>query len=148
MMPTDFATHLTAFLTTYMAGQRGASPNTIRSYRDTFVLFLRYLRDAHGRPAEKVTLANMDTPVVIAFLQHLQTARCGHPFPVSCAGRTTAQSAGRYTRRPRGGLVQYHHETRSASFTPFQSVTRPIHAQKPPSPSQARGQPVQPSSDG
>lgn len=78
MKPTDFATHLTAFLTTYLAGQRGASPNTIRSYRDTFVLLLRYLRDAHDRPVEKVTLANVEAPLVVAFLDHLQRERgCG-----------------------------------------------------------------------
>lgn len=84
MKPTDFATHLTAFLTTYMAGQRCASPNTIRSYRDTFVLLLRFLRDAHERPVEKVSLANIEAPIITAFLQHLQTER-------GCSARTCNQ---------------------------------------------------------
>jgi integrase/recombinase XerD len=79
MKPTDFATHLTAFLTAYLAGQRSASPNTIRSYRDTFVLLLRYLRDVHDRPAEKVALANIDAPIIVAFLEHLQTERGNSP---------------------------------------------------------------------
>ncbi len=79
MRPTDFATHLTAFLTTYMAGQRNASPNTIRSYRDTFVLLLRFLRDAHHHPVEKVKLANIDAPTVVEFLEHLQTERGSSP---------------------------------------------------------------------
>lgn len=88
MKPTDFATQLTAFLTTYMADQRNASPNTIRSYRDTFVLFLRYLRDAHNRPVEKITLASVDAPTVVAFLEHLQTERgCG---PRTCNQRLAA----------------------------------------------------------
>jgi hypothetical protein len=39
MKPTDFARHLTAFLTDYLAGQRQVSPHTIQAYRDVFVLF-------------------------------------------------------------------------------------------------------------
>lgn len=84
MKPTDFATHLTAFLTAYMSGQRNASPNTIRSYRDTFVLLLRFLRDAHDRPVEKLTLANVDAPTVVSFLEHLQAER-------ACSQRTCNQ---------------------------------------------------------
>lgn len=84
MKPTDFATHLTAFLTTYMADQRNASPNTIRSYRDTFVLLLRYLRDARDRCVEKITLASIDAPTVVAFLEYLQTER-------GCSPRTCNQ---------------------------------------------------------
>lgn len=84
MKPTDFATHLTAFLTTYLAGQRNASPNTIRSYRDTFVLLLRFLRDTHERPVEKLTLAHLDAPTTVVFLEHLQTER-------GCSPRTCNQ---------------------------------------------------------
>lgn len=84
MKPTDFATQLTAFLSTYMADQRNASPNTIRSYRDTFVLLLRYLRDVRERPVEKVTLASLDAPTVVAFLEHLQNER-------GCSPRTCNQ---------------------------------------------------------
>lgn len=84
MTPTDFARHLTGFLTTYLAGQRNASSNTIRSYRDTFVLLLRYLRDVHGRPVEKVTIGTLNAPLVVAFLEHLQTER-------QCSPRTCNQ---------------------------------------------------------
>jgi integrase/recombinase XerD len=76
--PTDFARHLTGFLTGYLGTQRHASPNTVRSYRDTFVLLLRYLRDAKHLPAERVTLMTLEAPVIVGFLEHLQTARqCG-----------------------------------------------------------------------
>lgn len=79
MTPTDFARHVTAFLTTYLAGQRNASPNTIRSYRDTFVLLLRYLRDVRDLPVEKITIAALDAPTLVAFLEHLQTERRCNP---------------------------------------------------------------------
>lgn len=88
MKPTDFALHLTGFLTTHLAGQRNASSNTIRSYRDTFVLLLRYLRDVYDRPAEKVTVATIDAPLVTAFLEHLQTDR--HCSPRTCNQRLAA----------------------------------------------------------
>ena len=45
MRPTNLATHLTAFLTSYLPAQRNVSPNTIKAYRDAFVLLLRYCRD-------------------------------------------------------------------------------------------------------
>lgn len=88
MKPTDFALHLTGFLTTYLAGQRNASSNTIRSYRDTFVLLLRYLRDVQDRPAEKVTVATIDAPLVTAFLEHLKMDR--HCSPRTCNQRLAA----------------------------------------------------------
>jgi site-specific recombinase XerD len=84
MTPTDFARHLTGFLTTYLGAQRNASPNTVRSYRDTFVLLLRFLRDAHHQPAAKVTLATLEAPRLVAFLEHLQSAR-------GCSARTCNQ---------------------------------------------------------
>ena len=37
--------YLTDYLTRYLPLQIGASPNTIRSYRDAFIVFLRYCRD-------------------------------------------------------------------------------------------------------
>ena len=42
---TDFATLLSSFLTEYLPVQKGASIQTISSYRDTFKLLLSYLRD-------------------------------------------------------------------------------------------------------
>jgi integrase/recombinase XerD len=44
-MATDFAIFLRRFLTAYLAGLRGCSPNTIASYRDTFKLLITYFRD-------------------------------------------------------------------------------------------------------
>ena len=81
MKPTDFALHLTGFLTTYLAGQRNASSNTIRSYRDTFVLLLRYLRDVHHRPAEKVTVAFWPGTVVVTVVDESKAI-----VPVTSAG--------------------------------------------------------------
>jgi len=38
MKPTDFSIHVTSFLTHHLAAQRNLSPNTIKAYRDVFML--------------------------------------------------------------------------------------------------------------
>ncbi len=68
MKPTDFSVLLTNFLTHYLAAQRNLSPNTIKAYRDVFTLLLRYCRDSRGMALEKLCLAQIDAPLVEAFL--------------------------------------------------------------------------------
>lgn len=43
MKTTDFAKYLTAYFTEYLIGERGVSPNTIRSYSESFSLLLNFL---------------------------------------------------------------------------------------------------------
>ena len=50
MKPTDFAAQLSRYLGVYLPGQSGCSVNTVRSYRDTFTIFLRYCRDEQNLP--------------------------------------------------------------------------------------------------
>ncbi len=78
MKPTDFALHLTSFLSEYLPSRRDVSPNTVKSYRDVFTLLLRYCRDHQGLPPEHVTLDRIDVPLILAFLEHLEKERnCG-----------------------------------------------------------------------
>jgi len=79
MKPTDLAVHLSAFLGSYMPAQRGASPHTIKTYRDAFMLLLRYMRDQRGRPAEKLTIDEIDAPCILGFLDHLKMERRCQP---------------------------------------------------------------------
>ena len=75
MKPTDFAVHLTAFLTHYLPGQRNVSPNTIKSYRDAFILLLRFCRDIRGLSPERLRLKQIDSALVMAFLDYLKKQR-------------------------------------------------------------------------
>lgn len=84
MKPTDFAHCLTGFLTEYLPAQRDFSPNTIKAYRDAFVLFLRYCRDKRGWPPDKLHLKQIDSSVIIDFLQFLVVER-------KCSKRTRNQ---------------------------------------------------------
>jgi site-specific recombinase XerC len=69
MKPTDFAHHLTASLTGYLAGQRQVSPHTIQAYRDVFVRFLRFCRDQYGVEPERLHLAQIDPDLIVAVTQ-------------------------------------------------------------------------------
>ena len=75
MKPTDFSVHVTGFLTHYLATQRNLSPNTIKAYRDVFTLLLRFCRDVRAVAVERLSLAQIDVPLVEAFLDHLAKDR-------------------------------------------------------------------------
>ena len=75
MKPTDFSYYLSDFLTGYLAGQRNLSINTIKSYRDTFVLLLEFIRDNHGLSPEKASIKQIDKTMIEEFLQWLEASR-------------------------------------------------------------------------
>jgi integrase/recombinase XerD len=74
-MATDFAVCLRRYLTSHLAGLRGCSPNTIASYRDTFKLFIAYMRDERSIPPAKLTLDCVDAAAIARFLDWLETSR-------------------------------------------------------------------------
>jgi site-specific recombinase XerD len=75
MKPTDFAYHLSTFLTSYMIGQRNLSKNTLKSYRDTFILLLEYFKFERAVPPEKLLIRLVDKTAVEEFLASLETVR-------------------------------------------------------------------------
>lgn len=76
MQSTDFSKKLTDFLSSYLPGERGASNNTIASYRDTFVLLLTFFKERKDISAEKLTLRQMTKDIVVEFLHWLEKERC------------------------------------------------------------------------
>ncbi len=74
-MATDFAVSLRRFLTGYLAGLRGYSPNTIVSYRDAFKLLICYFRDQRHIPPENLTLEQINAAAITGFLDWLRTSR-------------------------------------------------------------------------
>ena len=79
MIPTDFSKYLADFLTKYLVNERGASSNTVKSYRDTFVQFIRYLTDVQKVKMNKITLSVITKESVVAFLDWLQeTKKCSN----------------------------------------------------------------------
>ena len=66
---------LQAFFTDRLMGQRQASAHTIAGYRDTFRLLLRFATDRTRTQACELDFADLDAPLIAAFLTHLETER-------------------------------------------------------------------------
>jgi integrase/recombinase XerD len=76
---TALAPALQAFFTTRLISQRGASPNTIAGYRDTWRLLLCFTAAQTGKSPSKLDIADLDAPLIGAFLDELETARANSP---------------------------------------------------------------------
>jgi integrase/recombinase XerD len=75
MKPTDFAYYLTDFLSKYLPGTIGLSPNTIMSYRDTFSVFLEFCSENRKIRPEKFSLDDLNRKLVEEFLEWLEKTR-------------------------------------------------------------------------
>jgi integrase/recombinase XerD len=72
---TALAPPLQAYFTDRLIGQRGASPNTIAAYCHTFRLLLAFAKDRTGKPPNELDIAELDAPLIAAFLEHLERDR-------------------------------------------------------------------------
>jgi len=66
---------LQRFFTDKLIRQRRAGPNTIAAYRDTWRLLLQFASRATGTDPSGLDLAQLDTGLVTAFLDYLETQR-------------------------------------------------------------------------
>lgn len=71
----DFPVLLERFFCDYLLRQREVSRQTVASYRDTFRLLFRFLRQHLRREPASLALADLDAPHVLAFLDHLENER-------------------------------------------------------------------------
>lgn len=69
-----FATLVQEFFTDYMVQQRALSPCTVASYRDTFVLLLRYAQ-RQGKEPNSMELSDVSAKFLVGFLDHLEQER-------------------------------------------------------------------------
>jgi integrase/recombinase XerD len=70
-----FPTLVQDFFCQHLIQQRGLSPKTVASYRDTFRLLLRYLQTSTKKSPESLNFADLDAPSVLAFLDYLEKCR-------------------------------------------------------------------------
>ena len=76
MKPVDlFPGLLRAFYYERLVEQRNVSAHTVRSYRDTWRLFLHFAAARHQRAVVGLTLADLTAREVAAFLQHSEQVR-------------------------------------------------------------------------
>lgn len=77
--PAAFPTLLQDFFQRRLVAERGASNHTVASYRDTFALLVRYASQQSGRAPSALTGDDLDAPMILAFLDHLETERGNSP---------------------------------------------------------------------
>jgi site-specific recombinase XerD len=69
------APFLQRFFSHYLPLQKGLSPNTMAAYRDAIKLLLCYAADTCHKSVDELRVADIDETLVLAFLDHLETAR-------------------------------------------------------------------------
>lgn len=63
------------FFRVHLIARRNLSQHTVRAYRDTLVLLLRFTVARKGRGVTALELTCLDPPTVFAFLEHLEATR-------------------------------------------------------------------------
>jgi integrase/recombinase XerD len=76
---TAVAPTLQAFFTERLLTQRQVSPHTIAAYRDSLRLLLRFAQEQSGKPPSRLDFADLDAPLIGAFLKHLDRERGNSP---------------------------------------------------------------------
>lgn len=71
----DFARHLSNFLTRYLPGTLNVSKNTISSYRDTYKLFLLFWQEEKKTRPEHLRLDMITREFVLCFLDWIENSR-------------------------------------------------------------------------
>ena len=71
----DLPVLIERWFTDRLMRHRGASTNTIASYRDTFRLLFVFARDRLRRPPSTLGLTDIDAPFICAFLDDLEARR-------------------------------------------------------------------------
>jgi site-specific recombinase XerD len=71
----NFQTLIQKFFLQWLITQRNVSPETVKSYRDTFRLFIKYLGDIHKIKPSAVTIVCLEAKYIFGFLDFLEKVR-------------------------------------------------------------------------
>ncbi len=74
----DLGRLLHGYFENHLKAQKGLRPATIRSYRDTLVLFLKFVAEDRRCKLTRVVAADLTVARVRAFLEHLEQQRHNH----------------------------------------------------------------------
>lgn len=68
MKNNDIQTLIQKYFLQWLMAQRNVSPETIKSYRDTFRLYLRYIETHCGVTPAKISITQFDADHILGFL--------------------------------------------------------------------------------
>ena len=75
MHKAGFGYFLTKYFAEYLPVQTGASPNTVRSYRDAFIQVLEFFKLKYRIDPEKLSYSDFSPERIEAFLSYLEEER-------------------------------------------------------------------------
>jgi integrase/recombinase XerD len=78
MKPPTLGQIIYSFFEDHLKAQKGVRPLTVKSYRDTFRLFLQFVATDVRRPISRLALEDLTFERVLSFLQHLEENRHNH----------------------------------------------------------------------
>jgi integrase/recombinase XerD len=70
---------LHTFFDTYLPNLKGVSSQTIKTYRDTFTMFLPFAAHYHATTVDSLSMQDLPLKLVLAFLDHLEGNRHNTP---------------------------------------------------------------------
>ena len=74
-----FMTLLKDYFETYMPYSRGLSPNTINSYKQSFLLLLRFMLEEKGKKADDIRFSDLNYDTLLDFFNWLERDRLCKP---------------------------------------------------------------------
>jgi site-specific recombinase XerD len=75
----NLSTLLHFFFDQYLPNFKGVSNTTLKAYRDTFSLFLKFTATYHSKEVDNLTIHDFSLKLLMRFLDHLETKRKNIP---------------------------------------------------------------------
>lgn len=82
--PDSLLTLTESFFQSYLQSTRGASAHTVRAYRDTLKMFFLFLADLKRKGLAGLSLDDVHSDAVLAFLSHIESKRGNTPATRNC----------------------------------------------------------------
>ena len=79
----NFQTLIQKFFLQWLMTQRNVSPETVKSYRDTFRIFIKYLGDTHKIKPSAMTITCLEAEYILGFLDSLEKVRGNQPKTIN-----------------------------------------------------------------
>lgn len=115
--------HVESYFESYLRQVRGASPHTIRVYRDGLRLLFLFLAKRTKTPIEALRLDDIRSEHVLAFLSHIETARGNRATTRNCRLAAVRGLAEYLLRRDLTHAEQYR---QILAIPSKRSVRRPV----------------------
>lgn len=104
----DLATLLESFFREHLSRVRGASPHTLRAYRDAIRLFLVFLAARVRRDVDGLRLDDLHADHVLAFLDHIESRHGNSPTTRNSRLAALRSFFGHLMRHDLTRAAQYH----------------------------------------